>query len=88
MLSQAAGRLFGMVLPAAGTIIDLAAGLYRGPSVGEQVSEVLAERSTRDGVTQELQFNRMARIRVLRELRSRVDVLEGRLPSSRLGAEV
>ncbi len=88
MLSQAAGRLFGMVMPAAGTIIDLAAGLYRGPSVGEQVSEVMAERSARDGVTQELQFNRMARIRVLRELRSRVDVLEGRLPSSRLGAEV
>ena len=89
MLTQAAGRLFGLVIPVAGAILDLAAGLYRGPSVEQQVSDRAERpRSERSGVEAELRFNRQARITVLRELRSRVDVLEGRLPSSRLGSEV
>ena len=88
MLTQAAGRVFGLVNPVAGTILDLAAGLHRGPSVEQQVSTALSARDERSGVEAELRFNRQARITVLRELRSRVDVLEGRLPSSRLGSEV
>jgi len=87
MLSQAAGRVLGLLHPLAGTIVDLAAGLHRDPSVEDQVTDALATRHARAGVAQELQFNRMARIKAFRELRSRVDVLEGRLPSSRLGTD-
>ena len=45
MLTQAAGRVFGLVNPVAGAILDLAAGLHRGRSVEQQVSTALSRGS-------------------------------------------
>jgi hypothetical protein len=88
LLTHAAGKVLGLVNPVAGMVLDLAAGLHPEPSVAEQVSRALGERSKRSGAEEELWFNRSARIHVLEDLRGRMYRLEGQLPSSLLSAEL
>lgn len=85
-VAQTAGRTLGLLGPYAGFLGDAAAELFRSP--GEEPNErrlrLDRELSEVDKTIEEYQI---ARRRVLREFQSRVDVLEGRLPSSRLSAE-
>ena len=79
-----AGRTLGYLAPPVGLILDLATAMSSSGDVDEQVTRALIKKGRGADVERELQANRAARRRVLRELQSRVDVLEGRLPSSRL----
>ena len=84
---QAAGRVFGLVSPSSRR--DPRPRCRTAPwAVGR--ADALERWPERSGVEAELRFNRQARITVLRELRSRVDVLEGRLlfQAARPGSEV
>ena len=87
VLGSAASRVLGIITPPAGLVLDLAMGLSREPDVEQRISDVMAQdRALTEGERQ-FEENRSARRRVLRELQSRVDVLEGRLPSSRFTGE-
>jgi hypothetical protein len=83
-VATAAGRLLGPLGPYASFLGDAAAELF-GPS--QEAAQDRRRRVNRQlsEVDRNLEEFQVARRKVLRDLQSRVDVLEGRLPSSRLG---
>lgn len=81
-------RVLGMLGPHAQLIGEFAMALGAEPDIEEQISRSLQKERRISAAERELEENRAARRRVLRDMQSRVDVLEGRLPSSRLTSEV
>jgi hypothetical protein len=79
-----AGRTLGHLAPPAGLALDLATAMHGGDDLDERIARSLDEDRRVTAAERELEANRAARRRVLRELQSRIDLLEGRLPSSRL----
>jgi hypothetical protein len=86
-VAKTAGKVFGAFGPHAAFLGDAAAALFGSvdDAVRDRQARLDRELSEVDRTLAEFQ---MARRRVLREFQSRVDVLEGRLPSSRLSSEV
>jgi hypothetical protein len=88
-VARTAGKALGAFAPHAAFLGDAALEFFGGDGgAGDQAAErrsrMRRELSEAERAFEEFQ---LARRRVLRELRSRVDVLEGRLPSSRLSGE-
>ena len=85
-VARTAGKALGTLAPHAAFLGDAAVELLGGPQEGtsERRARLGRELTEAERTFEEFQ---LARRRVLRELRSRVDVLEGRLPSSRLTGE-
>lgn len=85
-VAKAAGKALGPFGPHAAFLGDAAAELLgSGGETASDRQQRLDREVSEAGRTME-EF-RLARRRVLRDLQSRVDVLEGRLPSSRLSGE-
>jgi hypothetical protein len=86
-LGRAAGRGLGAINPLYGAFLgDAVTELFRGSTPSS--AELRAETEQRlTAAEQDIEEFRRARRKVLRDLQSRVDVLEGRLPSSRLSGE-
>jgi hypothetical protein len=85
-VATTAGRMLGALSPYAGFVGDAALELFGSAEHGqdERWQRLDRELSEADRGIEEA---RLARRRVLREFQSRIDVLEGRLPSSRLSRE-
>ncbi len=85
-VAKVAAKALGPLGPQAAFLGDAAAELFgaAGDTVGDQRQRLDRELREVDRTLEEFQI---ARRRVLRDLQSRVDVLEGRLPSSRLSSE-
>lgn len=85
-LATAAGKLLAPLGPHASFLGDAAAELFGAPGEAAEERRQRIERQLSDA-ERELDEFQLARRKVLRDLQSRVDVLEGRLPSSRLTGE-
>jgi hypothetical protein len=85
-VATAAGKLLAPLGPHASFLGDAAAELFGAPGEAAEERQRRIERQLSEAERQVDEFQ-MARRRVLRDLQSRVDVLEGRLPSSRLTGE-
>jgi hypothetical protein len=86
-VAETAGKMLApLALPAAGFLGDAAIELLGAnpESPADRQRQVDRKLSEAD---QQIEEFRLVRRRVLREFQSRVDVLEGRLPSSRLSGE-
>jgi hypothetical protein len=85
-VARTAGKALGPFAPHAAFLGDAALEFFGGGDdpVNERGARMRRELTEAERTFEEFQ---LARRRVLRELRSRVDVLEGRLPSSRLSGE-
>ena len=85
-VARTAGKALGTLAPHAAFLGDAAVEFLGGRPDGasERQARLDRELTEAERAFEDFQF---ARRRVLRELRSRVDVLEGRLPSSRLSGE-
>ncbi len=88
LLTETAGRVMAQALPPVGLVMEFADSLHRSPDLDGEVARSVGADRRLSLAEQQLEEDRAARRRVLRELQSRVDVLEGRLPSSRLVGEV
>jgi hypothetical protein len=86
-VARAAGRVAGALSPVYAAFVGEAVmELTRSHEQSKSDRQKLADRLLGEA-EREIEEFRAARRRVMRELRSRVDVLEGRLPSSRLADE-
>jgi hypothetical protein len=85
-VARTAGRALGTLAPHAAFLGDAAVELLGGERDGTSERRARLDRELTEAERTFEEFQ-LARRRVLRELRSRVDVLEGRLPSSRLSGE-
>jgi len=85
-LATAAGKLLAPLGPHASFLGDAAAELFGAPGEAAEERRRRIERQLGEAERQLDEFQ-LARRKVLRDLQSRVDVLEGRLPSSRLTGE-
>jgi hypothetical protein len=85
-LATAAGKLFAPLGPHASFLGDAAAELFGTPGEAAEERRRRIERQLSDA-ERELDEFQLARRKVLRDLQGGVDVLEGRLPSSRLTGE-
>ena len=85
-IAKTAGRALGPLSPYAAFLGDAALELFDTPNDGaeDRRRRVDRELSEAERAYEEFQLSRR---KVLRAFQSRVDVLEGRLPSSRLGSE-
>jgi hypothetical protein len=84
-VSKQATRALGMLAPHAAFIGDATLAFFSVDN--ENIDRSLSFDRKVDDATNELEEFRRARRRVLRDFQSRVDVLEGRLPASRISAE-
>jgi hypothetical protein len=86
-VAQTAGKALGTVGPGALAFLgDAAVELFSPTRDAAQDRRARLDREVREA-DRALEEFQLARRKVLRDLQSRVDVLEGRLPSSRLSAE-
>jgi hypothetical protein len=84
LVVRTAGRALGVINPLnSGFVADAAAELFGAGSDAASDRRAALERRLAEA-EQSIEEFRLARRKVIRELQSRVDVLEGRLPSSRL----
>jgi hypothetical protein len=85
-VATAAGKLLSPLGPHASFLGDAAAELFGSPGEAADERQRRLNRQLSEAERQLDEFQ-LARRKVLRDLQSRVDVLEGRLPSSRLTGE-
>jgi hypothetical protein len=85
-VAHTAGRVLGTLGPYAAFVGDAALELFGSPYDTAGNRQQRLDRGLSE-VDRNIEEFRLARRRVLREFQSRVDVLEGRLPSSRLSGE-
>jgi hypothetical protein len=85
-VARTAGKALGPLAPHAAFLGEAAFELFgaRADNAGERYARLDRELTAAERTFEEFQ---LARRKVLREFQSRVDVLEGRLPSSRLSGE-
>lgn len=82
-VSRRAFRVFAALVPGAGFLGDAALAFFDSDA-SDGIDRRLELNDRLDRAADDIQDFQQARRRVLRDLQSRVDVLEGRLPTSRL----
>jgi hypothetical protein len=85
-VAKTAGRTLGAFGPYAAFLGDAALELFDAPGDAPENRQLRIDRELSEAERAYEEFQ-LARRKVLRAFQSRVDVLEGRLPSSRLGSE-
>jgi hypothetical protein len=85
---RTAGRAFGAISPLSAAFVgDAVAELFRKPQDAAATERQAAMERRLSEAERAVEEFHLARRKVIREFQSRVDVLEGRLPSSRLSGE-
>jgi hypothetical protein len=87
-VARTAGRALGSIAPVNASFVgDAVAALFRSPGGAAATERQMATERRLTEAERTVEEFHLARRKVIREFQSRVDVLEGRLPSSRLSGE-